>query len=176
MRTIDLFRSKIEKTLESHQNLKLDGSLSIYFRVLGEEHMEYVRKSERFALNAADVINEGGVAKKSRIPSYMFRVPLDYPGFKGLCLPLSIILGCKIELGFQLNRHMYKVKGKNGRKINSPSEKLQKIACEALSKEYKKLQRRIPELLRIRKFTFKNTVHLLQKYYQVNRYLNLVKF
>ena len=147
--------------------------------------MNEIRRLEREALDAANVTNRGRKIKKRQnkctvisiknkkekkedtVPGFLYEVPEEYPGFKGLCLPLTIILACFIELGHLLQRFPYKNKGTAMSKLNSVSGKLDKAACVLLSEEFEKIKIKIKELKSIKNFTFSNTLHLFQRYFKV---------
>ena len=155
--------------------------------------MMALKSKERIALKSADVINRGkdsndheeevlegdddcneesekkkekDVKDKKKI--YTYEVPETYPGCEGLCLPLSLILACIIELGIKLKKRPFKQKAEKLVLINDESENKVAAACELLLNEFDFLKSKIKGLRSLKDFTFNNTCPSFQQYYKVN--------
>lgn len=62
--------------------------------------MDLIKTKKNNALRPSKVITRGGSVQNGPYPEYIIKIPDDFPGFEGLCLPLAIILVSKISLAF----------------------------------------------------------------------------
>ena len=113
-------QEKIDRVLESHASLSANKSLNFYIIVygnfkctksskcfvstiisnLGKEHMEAIERKHNYATRISLVPTRGKSALNCKDPEYIIRIPDDFPGFQGLCLPLAILLVSKISFNF----------------------------------------------------------------------------
>lgn len=146
-----------------------------------------IQRKKNEATIPSKVVNRGK-NDETKHPNYFIKIPTDYPGFDGLCLPLSIILvigylsiiilgaffpfyfqATYIELGKVIKRNGFITKGRTMWNIKSTCKQKQLKACKTLMDEYNYLKNmKYPVLSRIKDHTFKNTCYILARHYQVN--------